>query len=318
MDRTGRSRSSAPSRPHRPLTISAWGLLVAALLAGCADSNVARSPAGTTSTSPTFVMATSPPPTVAATTTTTTIVVHPATTNLRAAPAAPAARPATGSGLLAGRVIAVDPGHNGANGAHTAQINRPVDAGGFQKPCNTTGTADSGFTEAEFNWQTANLVAAALRQRGATVVLTRADNNGWGPCVDQRGLTASENHADALVSIHADGAGPADHGFHIISPTSIAGYTASTSAPSWTFSTATRDALVTAGFSPSNYVGTGGQIKRGDLGTINRAGVPAILIECGNMHNAADLATMRSPAGRQRLADAIASGLATYLAGVGR
>ena len=78
------------------------------------------------------------------------------------------------------------------------------------------------------------------------------------------------------------------------------------------------DALVTAGFSPSNYVGTGGQIKRGDLGTINRAGVPAILIECGNMHNAADLATMRSPAGRQRLADAIASGLATYLAGVGR
>jgi N-acetylmuramoyl-L-alanine amidase len=213
---------------------------------------------------------------------------------------------------LRSAVIVVDPGHNGANGSHPAEINRSVDAGGFGKACNTTGTAEGGYAEAEFNWELAQAVRARLSQLGARVILTRPDNHGWGPCIDQRGLIASSNHATLLLSLHADGAAPGAHGFHVIHPSPIAGYTTATSGPSAALATDVRDALVAGGFQPATYVGGQGLIQRGDLGTLNRAGVPAVMVECGNMHNAADLAVLRSSGGQARLADALVRGLATW------
>ena len=48
----------------------------------------------------------------------------------------------------------IDPGHQLGNHNYPGQINRLVPAGGFQKPCNTTGTAtNGGFPEATFTWQ---------------------------------------------------------------------------------------------------------------------------------------------------------------------
>src|SRR5688572_25759566 len=45
-------------------------------------------------------------------------------------------------------VVVLDPGHNGGNAAASAEIARPVPAGGFTKPCNTTGTATiDGYAE---------------------------------------------------------------------------------------------------------------------------------------------------------------------------
>lgn len=213
-------------------------------------------------------------------------------------------------------VIVVDPGHNGANGSHGSEINRQVDAGGFRKACNTTGTAGGDYSEARFNWETAQLLVAELRARGATVITTRDSNDSWGPCVDERGLTAARAHAALLISIHADGSSAGNHGFHVISPTRVSGYTEATVEPSRRLATHVRDALVGAGFSPSNYVGSGGLDQRGDLGTLNRAGVPAVIVECGNMRNAADLAELRSPDGRSRLARAFADAAAAF-AGTG-
>src|SRR4051812_3773403 len=43
-------------------------------------------------------------------------------------------------GPLAGKVVAIDPGHQLGNARHSSQINRPVWVG-IWKPCNTTGTA---------------------------------------------------------------------------------------------------------------------------------------------------------------------------------
>src|SRR5688572_13592749 len=40
-------------------------------------------------------------------------------------------------------VVVLDPGHNGGNADAPEEIARPVPAGGFTKPCNTTGTATS-------------------------------------------------------------------------------------------------------------------------------------------------------------------------------
>src|SRR5690349_13443999 len=57
---------------------------------------------------------------------------------------------------LAGRVVVLDPGHQLGNAAFPAEIDEPVDAGGFEKPCNTTGTStDAGYPEATFTWEVA-------------------------------------------------------------------------------------------------------------------------------------------------------------------
>lgn len=227
--------------------------------------------------------------------------------NTASAPPSSSTTIALAAGPLAGRVIVVDPGHNGANGRHTTEINRPVDAGGFKKACNTTGTADSGYPEATFTWELASRLATALRNKGATVVLTRQSNSSWGPCVDARGQTAARSNADMLISLHADGSSAGNRGFHVISAGESPAVSSEIAAASGRLADLLRDALIDAEVTPSNYTGRQGRVVRRDLGTLNRSPAPAAMIEFGNMHNAADLRLLRSADGQQRLADAVAS-----------
>lgn len=208
----------------------------------------------------------------------------------------------------------IDPGHNGRNGSHGSEISRQVDAGGLRKACNTTGTAAGDYSEATFNWEVAQRLRDELQSLGANVVLTRQDNDGWGPCVDQRGRTAQEAGADALVSIHADGNNSASaRGFHIIHPGKVSGYTDDTVEPSKILATLIRDGLVTEGLTPSTYIGgSSGLNQRTDIGTINMSGVPAVMLESGNMRNAQDVALLRSEAGQQQIAAGVAAGLTKY------
>jgi N-acetylmuramoyl-L-alanine amidase len=82
---------------------------------------------------------------------------------------------------LHGRTVVIDPGHNGANWSHPAEINRLVDAGGFRKACDTTGTStNDGYAEAAYNLDVALRLARILRAAGARVVLTRTTNEVGG------------------------------------------------------------------------------------------------------------------------------------------
>ncbi|WP_141015564.1 N-acetylmuramoyl-L-alanine amidase family protein [Nocardioides sambongensis] len=104
--------------------------------------------------------------------------------------AARAERHAEPARPLAGKVVVLDPGHQLGNARFPTETNAPVDAGGFSKACNSTGTAtDDGYPEATLVWEVAARVRARLEERGATVVLTRARNSAeeWGPCIDVRG-----------------------------------------------------------------------------------------------------------------------------------
>lgn len=223
--------------------------------------------------------------------------------------------PARGSSSLRGVVIAVDPGHNGANGAHPAQINRLVDAGGFRKACNTTGTAtNDGYSEATFTWQLAGRLAAQLTALGAQVRMTRTSNSGWGPCIDARGRFGASVRAKVGLSLHADGAPAGEYGFHVIAPALRPGYTDDILPASQRFATDTRDVLVAAGFTPSTYIGSAGLDVRSDLGTLNLADVPTVMVECGNLRNAGDAARLRSAAGQERLAAAFTAALVRFVA----
>ena len=225
---------------------------------------------------------------------------------------------ASGTGTTGSRTVVIDPGHNGANGGHVREINRLVDAGGFMKACNTVGTTSlSGLTEAAFNWSVARKLGTLLTAEGWRVIFTRQDNSEWGPCVDARGRTADRPGVVALLSVHADGGPASGHGFHVIWPTSIVGFTDKTVASSSALAASVRDAMMASGFTPATYIGSRGLDNRGDLGTLNRAPVPSMMIESGNMRNVADDRMLSSDAGQQQIAVAIANGFEHWWAARG-
>lgn len=214
---------------------------------------------------------------------------------------------------LAGSVVVLDPGHQLGNAVHRSEVSAPVDAGGFTKPCNSTGTAtSSGYPEATFVWQVARVARRLLVRRGARVLLTRSANsaNAWGPCVDERGRAGNPGEAgptaDLKLSIHADGSLVEDaHGFHVIAPAETEPWTTDIVGPSRHLADVVRDALVAEGFVPSTYAGRDGVDVRGDLGTLNLSDVPAVLVELGNMRHPGDAALMTSPSGRRSYASAL-------------
>ncbi len=227
-----------------------------------------------------------------------------------AAPAAAAPLP------LAGRVVVLDPGHQLGNSRHPAQIRRPVYVG-LWKPCNTTGTATAeGFPEATFTWRTARALARRLRALGATVRMTRTTNSldDWGPCIDARGRFGARVGADLAVSLHGDGAAASTHGFFVIRPGRRVGWTDDIMGRSRRLALRVRAGLVGAGFEVSSAYGGDGLDVRRDLGTLNAADVPTVLVELGNMRNRGDARCMTSARCRDRYARGVAAGVLAQLA----
>ncbi|MEI8105964.1 MAG: N-acetylmuramoyl-L-alanine amidase [Actinomycetes bacterium] len=221
---------------------------------------------------------------------------------------------------LHGKTVVIDPGHNGRNWQHTAQINRLVDAGTLRKACDTTGTAtDAGYSEAAYTFDVAQRLARALRAAGARVVLTRTTNDGSGPCITERAAIGNRAHADVAISIHADGGPAAGRGFDVIYPPSLKRLTDDIAAASHTLAIDIRNAFrAGTGEQTADYVGRDGLDVRSDLGGLNLSDVPKVFIETGNMRNAADARLLTSPAYRQREAAALARGLERYLSRAGR
>lgn len=231
--------------------------------------------------------------------------------SVAAVPASSAAQP------LAGVRIALDPGHQLGNHNFLTQIRRLVPAGGFSKPCNTTGTeTNAGYPEPTFNFALARAIRSRLQELGATVLFTRGANSEllWGPCVDARGRFGAKVGARLAVSLHADGAPSAGHGFHVIEPASRAPWTTDIAVRSRRLAHALRDALDSRHIARSTYVGNGtGLNVRSDLATLNLSDVPIAMIEIGNMRNAGDAARMTSSSGRSTYAAAVVDGIRRYL-----
>ncbi|WP_233358877.1 N-acetylmuramoyl-L-alanine amidase [Thermomonospora amylolytica] len=221
-----------------------------------------------------------------------------------------------GSGLR-GRTVVIDPGHNGGNARNPDVINRQVDIGNGKKACDTTGTAtNAGYPEHAFTWDVSVKLRDILTEQGAKVLLTRPDDKGVGPCIDRRAEIGNRANADAVISVHADGAAPNQHGFHIIEPALVRGVTDPEMVEeSHELSLAVRQAFRDGtGLPYSNYRGDGDAIdRRNDLGGLNLSDVPKIFIECGNMRNAGDAAKLSNEQFRERIAQSLAQGLKNYL-----
>ncbi|WP_107501480.1 N-acetylmuramoyl-L-alanine amidase, partial [Streptomyces viridosporus] len=235
-------------------------------------------------------------------------------------PSASTSAPAA-SGPLKGKVVVIDPGHNPGNFRHTAEINRQVDIGTNRKECDTTGTStNDGYAEARFTLDVAHRMRALLEEQGATVKLTQDADRPFGPCVDERARIGNAAKADAVVSLHADGSGAGNRGFHVILPGAVDAGAADTRAivgPSRDLGERIAGNFVrVTGSAPSNYVGGGtGLVTRKDLGGLNLSTVPKVFVECGNMRDSKDAALLTSGAWRQKAARGISDGIVSFLRG---
>jgi N-acetylmuramoyl-L-alanine amidase len=295
-------------------------LVASALLAAAAAALVAlvtvpaAAPESTTTTSssvlaPTSSSTTSTPPTSTTSSTTTATGLNGPSGGLAKSITLPSSR----GGVLSGDVITIDPGHNGANYAHTSYINHLVWNGREDEACDTTGTStDSGYTEAQFNWSVALDLETDLRNLGATVVLTRSSNTTYGPCITQRAAIGNRAHAALAISIHADGGPPYGRGFAILTPVSD-GINDRIVPASLQFARALRTAFLRTGMPVSTYDGTNGIQPRDDLGGTNLSTVPKVFLECGNMRNATDAALLVSPRWQREAGAAIAEAMVAYL-----
>jgi N-acetylmuramoyl-L-alanine amidase len=219
---------------------------------------------------------------------------------------------------LTGRTVVIDPGHQLGNHNYLWKIDRLVPAGGFEKPCNTTGTAtNSGYPEATFTWQVSRLLERRLRVLGATVRMTRHSNreDRWGPCVDVRGRDGNALPADLKISIHGDGSYAAGaHGFHVIAPVDRRPWTHDIFRSSRRLAKDTRAALRRSGLPVANYIAGGDGLDfRSDLATLNLSNVPTVMVELGNMRNPRDAARMHSRSGRASYARALAKAVRGFL-----
>jgi N-acetylmuramoyl-L-alanine amidase len=232
----------------------------------------------------------------------------------RPSPAATTSAAGTGR-PLAGEVVGIDPGHNGGNGADPSYIDHLIWNGREPETCDTTGTQTAaGYTEARFTFNVAMDLRAELRRAGARVVLTRAGNDGAGPCVNRRAEILDAAHADVAIDIHADG-GPAwGRGFTVLEPVADGPNDTVTGSSERFGADVRREMLGATPMPVSDYYGRDGIRFRDDLAGLNLTTVPKVLIECGNMRNAVDARLLASRSFQQRLAGALAAAITGFLA----
>ncbi len=224
----------------------------------------------------------------------------------------------TGGGRLDGRTVVVDPGHNAQWITAINNVRKPMfgTAGARCLAVGATGM-DGKTMEHSVMWQLAQKLVPLLRAEGATVLLTRPDDDGLGPCNDERAEIANRAGADLLVSLHGDGAENQKlRGFYAIIPKHSAG-----GDPLIAESRVAAEKLITAlrqhsEIPSSNYAENKEMpVQQEDFAVINNlTDTPGVLLEVANVRQADDWAILTSEKGQADLAAGIAAGVADALA----
>lgn len=303
MSKRSPAHGGATARPRRAVVIAVFAAALAVIGLGTFAAIHLRASTGPTAAGPPSSPSLSP---------------RPATTSPSATPSthSPSPHPSSRAPArpLAGKVIGIDPGHNGGNGAAPGYINRLIWNGRENETCDTTGTETAaGYTEAQFNFNVALYLRADLVSAGAKVVMTRTSNNGVGPCVNTRAEMLNNARSAVAIDIHADGGPPSGRGFTVLEPVAD-GLNSQVIGASERFGGDVRQEVLRDTSMPvSNYYGTNGVQFRDDLAGLNLTTVPKILIECGNMRNAVDAGLLTSATFQKRLAGAFAAAITLFL-----
>ncbi|WP_261665390.1 N-acetylmuramoyl-L-alanine amidase [Deinococcus sp. Marseille-Q6407] len=185
-------------------------------------------------------------------------------------------------GPLTGRRIVLDAGHGGSELGGAGALRVP---------------------EKDLTLPITLRAAELLRQRGATVVLTRGDDRTVP--LYQRPLLAEQQNADVLVSIHANAIPDGRD------PRSVRGIGSYFSHPqARPLAAALQAALVSA----LPEAGDDGLHPGADLALTRPTSQPSVLLELGYLTDPQNLQLLMSSAGQEAYAQAVAAGLTGYFA----
>ena len=115
------------------------------------------------------------------------------------------------------------------------------------------------------------------------------------------------------IDIHADGGPSSGRGFTILEPVAD-GPNDKVINPSIRFARDVHAAMLRHTRMPiSDYYGHNGYITRNDLAGLNLTIMPKVLIECGNMNNAADAALLVRPGVQRSIAEGLSAAIVRFL-----
>lgn len=210
----------------------------------------------------------------------------------------------TGSGALSGKIIGLDPGHQGRG----SSAQEPVAPGSSQTKARVTSGTEgvaTGVAEYVVNLEVGLKLRDLLEAQGATVVMSRETHD-----VDisnaERATKFNEAGADLVVRLHCDGED--DHsrnGAFVLVP--VGPYAEGFEAESRAAAQSVLDAFVAA--TGANNLGLS---ERDDQTGFNWSEVPVINIEMGHMSNPAEDERLVSPDYQQQCAEGIAQGIINY------
>lgn len=188
---------------------------------------------------------------------------------------------------LQGRTLTLDPGHGGTQGG---------------------GAGSLGTPEKDLVLPITLRAAELLRAQGATIHLTRTTDTTVG--LYDRGQLAHDTGSDLLISVHANALPDGRDPRGIRGPELY--YTHPQAQP-------LAAALLAALRTGLPDLGPGAGLKPGaDLALTRPTSQPSVLIETGYLTDPGNLRLLNSPAGQERLAQAIAAGVVAYYRGLGR
>ena len=171
-------------------------------------------------------------------------------------------------------------------------------------PGNVNGSPDGTYKEWEFTWDIAQRVKPLLEAQGVGVVLTKTADNY--PSLTERAETSNKAQPDCFVSIHTNAAG--EGGW-----SSASGLESYTSAGPMT---AQRNVLASGlvnAFHAAGVTLRSEPIKHEMYTVLAKTDAPACLIEYGFHTNKADVEYLKDTKYRDKLAEATAKGICTYL-----
>jgi N-acetylmuramoyl-L-alanine amidase len=171
-------------------------------------------------------------------------------------------------------------------------------------PGNVNGSPDGTYKEWEFTWDMAQRIKPLLEAQGVGVVLTKTADNY--PSLTERANISNKSKPDCFVSIHTNAYG--EGGW-----SSASGLEIYTSAGPMT---AQRNVLASGlvnAFHAAGVTLRSEPIKHEMYTVLAKTDAPACLIEYGFHTNKADVEYLKDTKYRDKLAEATAKGICTYL-----
>jgi N-acetylmuramoyl-L-alanine amidase len=290
-------------------------VIIAAIIVGivlAADSLGSKSADSTVAG---FVRTSTTKTSIKSTTTASSTTERPSTTERRASsttstePSTTTLPPSstTTTNWLAGKVVVIDPGHQGRGSSAAEQIG-PGSTKTKSEVSSGTASPFTGTAESVVTLAVGLKLQAALKALGIQVVMTRTTQN-----VDvsniQRAKIANAAHADLAIRLHCNGStNRSVHGLFTLYPASIRGWTDDIAAPSKRAAAIIQKAAIAA---------TGAQDRgleeRSDLTGFNWSDVPVTLVEMGFMTNAAEDKLLESGTYQDKIVQGLVNGIVEFL-----